>query len=814
MSPSPSPPSTDYGSEPDWDAPETQAQLAAAEAGAVRPSMLGDGDGEEGRRSAVGGEEEGAAAQGEVEDDGTAAARLAEALREFGVEQDSRSLWERYRKHRGWGALSVSDLSGPSWCEVQHSYRLASKSHLPPLERPTALVAPSGQSISIDLSRTVAREAVLDRGRAVHAQIEKEVMGEREEVRVEVTAKEEWWALRVLNLLVCLETLLETGRVREVPVVGFVRDFLVFGVIDEIERREIPLPCSPSPPPATYSQPAPPPASVPAISRPKKGMPEPATPEKDPQRTLKQFFAPVASPLKKGKERAVDQDAVVDLMEGDEQERAGSAARKSGQARSRTGFVLSDTKTRFNRSLPSESDSLAARLQLMLYHRLFTSLLQPEPPPSSSPAPPSTPPLSGASPPFPWSRLYARLSLDPSAALSSTFLSSIAPLLTGASSFALSSLLSPATTLESFVATLAHYGDLLRGDRPPGAVLEEEMEISYRLREARGGRWKGGRSAVRARERVKEGRGKAEEVEDRALQRAIEMSLQVSAPADGGADAGGSEAPAAMTDDLAPALARESIGVDDVAEATTAMASVEDPDTLNSQLEDSQLPFLANPSLPLPFPPPDDLLITRSVSSPPALDLPFNSQASSTPDAPPATRGARHPPRYNLRRRAPPPEVASVAPDDTTALALSPDSPPRKRARSASPAADAPSQPAVPSAASSSSSLSSAPSSSPSSTSSSTSDPDPSFIGLTAFRLAPSLLSAHLTRVLAYWTSQRAPVGVELSEVGRCRSCEFEEGCEWREGKAREVQERARGRRAEKEAAKEAAAAARREAVP
>jgi hypothetical protein len=130
---------------------------------------------------------------------------------------------------------------------------------------------------------------------------------------------------------------------REVPVVGWVRSFLVFGVIDEIERREFPIP----PPAASTltskistltSQPSVPPVTLSSAKGKGKKAAPPATPEKDPQLTLKQFFSSVPSPSKKGKEKAVDQDAPPETIMGSREEAAEPTVR--------TGFVLSDTKTR------------------------------------------------------------------------------------------------------------------------------------------------------------------------------------------------------------------------------------------------------------------------------------------------------------------------------------------------------------------------------------------------------------------------------------------------------------------------------------
>lgn len=105
-------------------------------------------------------------------------------------------------------AEAVADLA---CAQVQHSYRLSSKPHLPPSERPASIVTSTGATIPLNQNRTVAREVVLDKGRAVHKVLEKEAMGDAEEIKVVVGQKEEWWALRILNTITCLETLISTG---------------------------------------------------------------------------------------------------------------------------------------------------------------------------------------------------------------------------------------------------------------------------------------------------------------------------------------------------------------------------------------------------------------------------------------------------------------------------------------------------------------------------------------------------------------------------------------------------------------------------
>jgi exonuclease V len=110
---------------------------------------------------------------------------------------------------------------------------------------------------------------------------------------------------------------------REIPVAGFVGPFLVFGVIDEIDRRELPPVASTSALPSRPSTVPSKPASTTKSSTPNKMIEEAG------QRKLEQYFSP--SPTKKGREKAVDQKGVSEEAEA---------------AAPRWGFVVSDSKTR------------------------------------------------------------------------------------------------------------------------------------------------------------------------------------------------------------------------------------------------------------------------------------------------------------------------------------------------------------------------------------------------------------------------------------------------------------------------------------
>ena len=68
-------------------------------------------------------------------------------------------------------------------------------------------------------------------------------------------------------------------------------------------------------------------------------------------------------------------------------------------------------------------------------------------------------------------------------------------------------------------------------------------------------------------------------------------------------------------------------------------------------------------------------------------------------------------------------------------------------------------------------------------------------IGRRHFRSDARLLDAYVRDELAWWRGERAAKGVEVEEAGKCRICEFAEGCEWRVRKAEEGLERVRARK-------------------
>ncbi|KAJ1302641.1 hypothetical protein OPQ81_002958 [Rhizoctonia solani] len=142
------------------------------------------------------------------------------------------SLYSKFRASRN--SLSVSDLVGPVWCEVQFDYGLRGKRHLPPSLRPKVLESRSGKKIQVQREVAVKNDRVLKKGTAVHKKLEREIRP----IEVEITPKtpEDTWGLKLLNMISNIRILIDEGCCREMPVMGFVHGHFVTGIIDEILR--------------------------------------------------------------------------------------------------------------------------------------------------------------------------------------------------------------------------------------------------------------------------------------------------------------------------------------------------------------------------------------------------------------------------------------------------------------------------------------------------------------------------------------------------------------------------------------------------
>lgn len=282
---------------------------------------------------------------------------------------DTRSMYERFRFYK---RLSVSDLVGPAWCEVQFEYGLLQKRWKSLEHRPASFVSRNGKDMSVKKDVAAVNNKVLKRGTFVHKKLERELNPEK--TVVQVATDEEHWGVRIVDMLLSIHSLLAQGHAREMPVFGFVQGHIITGIIDELIRETAGSPDSP------------------------KRLRSPAsTPRKCKKR--RQLFK-----LSKGQSVnthfASSSDCKFIDLAFDESQTEDLTAPRCYQHT----LHLIETKTRRRESLPSDEDALPSRLQLMLYHRLLSSLISPEIP-------------------FDFTRLWDETNVDPARPFSETFLS-------------------------------------------------------------------------------------------------------------------------------------------------------------------------------------------------------------------------------------------------------------------------------------------------------------------------------------------------------------------------------------------------------
>ncbi|KAJ6109141.1 hypothetical protein N7486_001375 [Penicillium sp. IBT 16267x] len=118
---------------------------------------------------------------------------------------DPRSPVDRFRRPPN-KAFSVTDLVSPAWCELQYWYTLTKHGRK-------------------------KRTAAMKKGSVVHKTLEDEVYTT---VPVDITTKEDAWALRIWNVIQGLRMLRQYGITRELEIWGLVDGELVNGVIDQL----------------------------------------------------------------------------------------------------------------------------------------------------------------------------------------------------------------------------------------------------------------------------------------------------------------------------------------------------------------------------------------------------------------------------------------------------------------------------------------------------------------------------------------------------------------------------------------------------
>ncbi|CAK9784624.1 hypothetical protein CC85DRAFT_299911 [Cutaneotrichosporon oleaginosum] len=675
--------------------------------------------------------------------------RAAETLPDIEDAAQAISPFDEFRRR---GNLSVSDLVGTVWCEVQFDYRLRTLPFLPVSKRPTTIKSTKGASIAVDQAKVEGKERILKRGETIHKRLEREI--HPVEVIVKATTREDTWGLRMLTMFSAIEALITIGKCRELPVAGFVNDTFVLGIIDEIKR-------------------------VPIVESPTRGRQTRARrTESGRQASLNDFFG--GKPLP--------------------------------QPQTHRLFV-SDSKTRTSGSLPREEDTLAGRLQVMLYKELLDALLKPreadiaprdasevdggevEMGGEENAEPPDLPPdayLPSASPQGSglW-RIWEHLELDTSAHFTDDFI-------------AQTRLIVESNDLRFGVGegrTLADYGRswsryvaaLGLGAGPDEGKTDNALELVYRRAAPK-------RKKETARKRRKEkGKGRRRREAAAAPYSSEVTTLDIASVevAQRGAlhvASVGAANHGELDEDTQVQLALQlslqgdraaSSQILGVETATSASRSIEEPSYTfpGSQPKVGEQHSLSVAVVPEPetIPAVNDTATEMELASHPsgseaAPQPSLNSAVSSsalglglpTPSQLTYRSFSSHTKYYtsDSEQEREDAELAwavemSLASQDSAPSGVGVKSPQQRkpRTRSPSPAASG------------------------------------SIIGKHRFTHDPTALGTHLRSVLQYWRGTREPRGVGPTQVRRCHWCEFEDGCEWRQAKAAEAMERYQSQR-------------------
>ncbi|KAF9074927.1 exonuclease V a 5' deoxyribonuclease-domain-containing protein [Rhodocollybia butyracea] len=262
--------------------------------------------------------------------------------------------------------FSVTDLVSPTW-QYQFDYGLRQHRNRKVQNRPASFVTEQGKKIIVDIEVATTGERIMKRGKSVHKKLEREIRPVP--VKVKAVSKEEHWAVRLLNMIECVDSLLLLGCAREIPVFGLVDGNIVLGVIDEIVLA--------NESPYNYNK--------------KRGLQSlPSTPQKS--KRIRR--SPSPSQLRITSWVSPTKTPTIDPMD----------VPSPDHTISNSPFLhLIDTKTRHKNSLPRDEDTCSSRLQLMLYHRLLTGLIS-------------------TTNTFDFTFFWQKLGLDPTALFSQSFL--------------------------------------------------------------------------------------------------------------------------------------------------------------------------------------------------------------------------------------------------------------------------------------------------------------------------------------------------------------------------------------------------------
>ncbi|KAK0523557.1 hypothetical protein OC842_006105 [Tilletia horrida] len=662
----------------------------------------------------------------------------AQQTKERPPRKPSLSLSE-YASNRGY--LSVTDLVSLAWCEFQSLYGVLGGRSLPLDQRPTSFTTKSGAVIVPDRAIAVEREKTLEKGRAIHAELERELYAEQIIIPTETTADK--WALRILEVCCGLKNLLNDGICREVRVFGIVEGFLVFGQIDEIEvkrphsstvrhRNANNISGSPETPskPNWASQDEWRREQARRTSSKRQVTLSPSEAKRS--QKLDAFFSQPTS--KKGPFTTAHRGG-----RGPNSVDASSTAPATRPSKPTTYLVVSDSKTRFSATIPRPESQTSAKLQCMLYRRMLeelcagaeqyaafekaaaatsqrlSSTMASE---KSSDGPPRFAPCDLK--PFLISK-----KLDLHAPLSDAFIAASVEWCTNIGLFTTSEasdgIIPRINTIDALICSLADVVAEVRSIVTTTTLLSEELGLTYRHRASyKRKKTAPGDTTAHAQESTK----KTSPPERNDSQSASAKKAATKAPTTPRGSKSRSRrdsAPRGSSKQLDAVLQQE------LEEGLDERAALD----LRNEVE-------------------GDIAADAVVLSSPVKP---SQQSQNTPVTPTRkTRQATQTPQSSGRRRS-----GSTSPS---------------KARPSIQSTPEPSTPYV---------------------------LEQQIIAKVAFTYSADQLEEHLAKVMPVWLGTREPVGVKELETYKCNSCEYRADCEWRAEKAQEVWAKVKARKAAEE---------------
>ncbi|KAI0647988.1 exonuclease V [Trametes meyenii] len=595
--------------------------------------------------------------------------------------------FEQFRRWKR--VLSVTDLVGPSWCEVQFDYGLRQKRYKKLEARPSSFVTAEGKTITVVQAVAAQNDRTVTRGKSVHKVLEREVQPEA--VSVDVTTQEERWGLRIINMLVSLGTLTESGICREMPVFGIVHDQVVTGIIDEVVRRPF----------------------QPEIIGPQRQTRSTSSPNK-----REASSTPSKPSAKKHKHSTTDEQPRITAFFI-----PGKNAETPDEPPRRYSLHLSDTKTRTRPSLPPDEDSFASRLQLMLYHRLLSNLLSTA---QSIPAPQS----------LDFAVLWRRVGVNPALKFSDNFLTQAGL----SASFEVNdsgtvhslSHLTGLACLNDLTSAWVHAVKALNV-----ATVNNTLILTYRMQPIK----KPTKTLYKGVPGIDLPTEKAQDAA---------ATIQTSTREVLGEPGGDDELARAIFESLKDSLATSKAEGGDPAilghPFGLAMSEAPGYGKLEGEaplMHDPQLAWVLQQSL---LPRVQETYVPKESPSHEAIASTQAPKSAGDPESDAKMQSSSHEP------------VQEVGPlNDGTKTA--PNSPGRSDELAEADETMTVSELNI----------------------------EARILGTKEFQLDDALLDGYLTHVLGWWHGRRAPEGVNVELTRRCMSCEYREGCEWRERKAREA---------------------------